>query len=247
MDEQKDKNGIKQLVIGTLLGLAISLVGLFVQNIFDKEGRQDQLYIDEKKDFVLACDDYLKQYSQWHDLMEYCVYKDSLKFDSLATILTEREFKGAYKKWKKDLDFAYSKIFLLSNNEFGLTTMQASTKLNNYLNVLLNNKSSFIEKKKIQYQADSVFFHDWLQVAQEEIFKYNSNERDQKSLTQYKNEQELLIKKNAENDSASLKMYESLSKADEYLRRQDSLKGISRKRRLPTEKEFKSNLEELKN
>jgi hypothetical protein len=243
--EDEATKSYKQLYIGAFIGLFVALITMFAQYFVDKQSKQDQLYLDEKKDFVIACDEFLRQYSQWHDLMDYCVYADMLKISPLAAVKNDEEFAKTYRKWKQNLDFAYSKIFLLSSNEFGITTMTASVGLHNSMDSLLYGHYDFESRKSIQLRANNTFFKNWLQVAQEEIFRYNTGNRDEKSLTEFLNEQKQQGVDKKNNESRDSGMYKNLSKAYEFMKKQDSINRNRTRGRMPTEEEFNQTLKEL--
>lgn len=125
MEEPEKKN--KTMITGAVIALVASLItGTFTiaaQHYFNNEEKRVQLYLDEKKDFVDACDEYMKQYRQWCELMIYAIQKDSVSSKSTMEFENTLEFTQAYQKWRSDFDLAYGWIFLLSNNEFGFNTI----------------------------------------------------------------------------------------------------------------------------
>lgn len=185
-----DKNSFwGGLITGAIVSILTAVVTISVQHSYNKKEKTLQLYLDEKKDFVLACDQYLKQYRQWHELMNYVVYKDSIKSKGSAEFPDTKSAEQAFRLWKKDLDFSYGKIFLLSDNDFGYKTMEVSTVLHSSLEDLFYTKYDFKNREKILHDVDAYFFENWLLPAQEEIFRYNTGNRLQKSMNDFINEQ----------------------------------------------------------
>lgn len=192
---------------GALIASIFSIIGsittLAIQHIFDKKEKEIQLFIDEKKDFVLACNEYLKQYRDWHELMNYFVYADTT-----ANFISEFDNKeqaiSKYRKWKKDFDLAYGTIYMLSNNEFGLRTMEVSTVLHIALQKIISKEYDSTSKREaVLKEVDDYFFTKWLQKAQEEIFRYNSGVRYQKSDKEFLTERKLANEKVYLNDSTA--------------------------------------------
>jgi hypothetical protein len=230
-----------------LAGLGFSVIGglvtAYVQYHYTRQQQQAQLFLDEKREFISACDNYLKQYGTWYRLTRYYAFQDSLKNDKwllLDSIPAER----AYVRFGRNFDYAYGKIFLVSDNDFGLITFQVSTVLSNTLNTIMTNDSLTSKAKvRIFYRANEYFFEHWMVRAQREIFRYNSGERLQKTLRQAVvefNDSVNLVKQ----DSIAVEgMYKSLEQVQRYKERQDSLSGKDYKRpgspRMPTRKEFR--------
>lgn len=230
-----------------IAGLAFSVVGglatAYVQYRYTRQQQQAQLFLDEKREFVGACDNYLKQYGAWYKLTRYYTLKDSLKDDKWM-LLDSISPDKAYIRFSHNFDYAYGKVFLVSDNDFGLVTFQVSTVLSNTLSIISDN-DSLTSKAKIRIfnRANEYFWVHWLARAQREIFRYNSGERLQKTLRQSIaefNDSINLIKQ----DSLAVEgMYKSLEQVQKYQERQDSLTGKDYRRkgapRMPTRKEFR--------
>jgi len=228
-------------------GLAFSIIGglatAYVQYRYTRQQQQAQLFLDEKREFIGACDNYLKQYGTWYKLTQYYAFKDSLK-DDRWLLLDSIPADRAYVRFNRNFDYAYGKMFLVSDNDFGLVTFQVSTVLSNTLNTIMTN-DSLTSKAKIRIfsRANDYFFVHWLARAQREIFRYNSGERLQKTLRQSIvefNDSVNLVKQ----DSVAVEgMYKSLEQVQRYQERQDSVSGKDYKRpgapRMPTRKEFR--------
>lgn len=243
MEEPEKKN--KTMITGAVIALVASLItGTFTiaaQHYFNNEEKRVQLYLDEKKDFVDACDEYMKQYRQWRELMIYAIRKDSISSKPIMEFENTLEFTQAYQKWRSDFDLAYGRIFLLSNNEFGFNTIKVSTVLHNSLNDFLLNKNLSLREKQDKFSVlENYYFAYWLQPAQEEIFKYNSGERVQKTLREFQQEQQQFQVDAQKNDSINQQMHKGLSQAFEYLEKQDAIKGNTSKRKMPSKAELDS-------
>jgi hypothetical protein len=235
MAESKTANNILWLLIGFM----ISIATIFIQDIFTKKEKTIQLYLDEKKDFVSACDIYVKHYRQWHELMNYFVYLDTSKtFNPLSEFKDFNTVAESYRTWKKDFDFAYGKIFLLSDDDFGLRTMTVSTVLYSTLDSIIYRAYPIPQKEKILQDIDNYFFENWLLPAQEEIFRYNTGNRKQESMSEFINKQQELKKRQMENDSINDSMYEGLMRTYKYIQKQDSISGKHSRIRMPNKEEF---------
>lgn len=74
MEEPEKKNST--LITGAAIALVASLItGTFTivaKHYFNNEEKRVQLYLDEKKDFVNACDEYMKKYRQWRYSKGFC-------------------------------------------------------------------------------------------------------------------------------------------------------------------------------
>ena len=221
------------------MGFVISILTIFIQHIFTKREKTIQLYLDEKKDFLASCDIYVKEYRQWHELMNYFIYYDSTRSDKdLLEFSKYSDAVYAYRAWKKDFDFAYGKIFLLSDNEFGLKTLMVSTVLHSTIDSVIYNNYSVSQGEKMLQDVETYFFENWLLPAQEEIFRYNSGERKQKSINEFIVEQQQLKRKQIENDSIDKSMYEGLMRIYRHIQKQDSLSGNHSMNGLTTTEDF---------
>ena len=219
-DDKKGKSFWNGLITGTIISIMTAIITIWFQHSMTLKEKNVQLYLDEKKDFVAACDDYLKQYRQWHELMNYAVYKDTIS--ELSEFNSSKSAAKAYIQWKKDIDFAYGKIFMLSDNEFGAKTLEVSTVLHASLSDLLEKSHNQNDKIEILKEVDDYFFENWLTKAQQEIFRFNTGKRKQKTLTEFIDEQKEAKNKETTNEKIDSQMYENLGKAHKYIEKQDS-------------------------
>ena len=227
------------LIIGSVISTLTTILTISIQHWFILNEKTTQLYLDEKKDFVVACDNYLKQYRQWRELMNYMIYsKDSLTNSKKSEFNNLREATIAYHQWRKDLDFAYGKMFILSDNEFGYKTLEVSTVLHASLADLFDNNYDITTRQQKLEEVDGYFFESWLSKAQEEIFRYNSGNRKQKSLQEFIEEQRQLNKEQRSNDSLSSQMYQDLMNLYEYQSKHDTTYKL--RHRMPTKEEFEN-------
>lgn len=239
MSKENNKNSFwTGLITGALVSIFTALFTIWLQHSLTIKEKTTQLYLDEKKDFVLACNDYLKEYRQWHELMNYLVYMDTINNPKLSEFKNYDSAVDSYRQWKKNIDFANGKIFMLSDNEFGYKTLEVSTVLHGSLFDLFNNSYDQTKKQSILSDIDNYFFENWLKKAQEEIFNFNTATRKQKSLTEFNDEQRQLVKEEIPTDSFNTQMHESVLKGYEYVLRQDSLAGMTTRSRIPTKEEF---------
>jgi len=239
MTEENDKNSFwTGLITGAVVSILTALLTIWLQHSLTIKEKTTQLYLDEKKDFVLACNDYLKEYRQWHELMNYLVYMDTINNPKLSEYKNYDSAVDSYRQWKKNIDFAYGKIFMLSDNEFGYKTLEVSTVLHGSLFDLFNNSYDQTKRQSILLEVDNYFFENWLVKAQEEIFRFNTATRKQKSLNEFNDEQRQLAREEVITDNLNTQMYESLLKAYKYKARQDSLAGKPTRSRMPTKEEF---------
>lgn len=200
----------KGTIVGFAFAILSSLVTVWFQYSFSMREKEVQLYLDEKKYFVDACNEYLKQYRDWHALMSFYIYKgmpDSIhisEFDSISA-------KDAYKKWVRDFDLAYGKLLLVSDNELGSKTLEVSTIMHSALKDLISKDIDRVERQKLLEETNLCFFQGWLLPAQKEIFRYNTGKRKQKSIDEYIQEhKEQLVEEEVLMDSANAKMKQSL-------------------------------------
>ena len=224
---------------GLIVGFIVSILTSIIQHTFTIKEKTIQLYLDEKKEFTNACDEFLKQYRNWHELMNYFTYEgDTSIVDFLSEFENNEQAIKKYRQWKTDFDYAYSKIFLLSDNEFGTKTMVVSTILHQSLAKMIYSDLCAEEKRTIISEIDNYFFENWLLKAQEEIFRYNSGDRKQKTITQFLSEQQKQLAENVQNDSLNDVLYEELLTAYEWMRARDSLDRKDLNYRMPTKEEF---------
>ena len=202
-----DKNGIYK---GALIAIISSLLTIFVQHYFSESEKKTQLYLNEKQNFVEACNDYLKQYREWHELMNYFVYKDSNATAGLSKLDTIK--LNNYINWRQNIDYSYGKLFLLSDNDFGFVTLKVSTILHFAIREMITSSEATSGKEKKLNKLDQYFFEKWLTRAQEEIFRYNTGERLQISLKDFKKEQEKNNQFLLQSDSIDTKLYQDLEK-----------------------------------
>lgn len=225
---------------GFAFSAVAGLATAFVQAHFISQQQQTQLFLDEKKEFVGACDEYLKQYRTWFELTHYYAFKDSIPGSNWSNVSLE-PIKPVYVKFRHDFDLSYGKIFLISDNDFGLVTMQTSTVISNALNTLvftdtLSNKA----KAQLFTEANDYFMSHWMNRAQQEIFRYNTGTRMQKSLQQSFDEIRESAQREHDDSLEVIHMYEGMQQADRYMKREDSLIGRkSRVGRTPTMQEFR--------
>ncbi len=227
------------VVTGSIISILTSIITIWIQHTFALKEKTTQLYLDEKKDFVIACDEYLKQYRQWHEIMNFMTYYDTLNSFKTSDFKNFDDAINAYRQWKKDIDFAHGKIFMLSNNEFGYKTFEVSAVLHSSLSDIIENIYDRTTKENLLVKIDEYFFENWLNKAKEEIFLFNSGNRKLKSLNEFFEEQQRVYQEQIINDSINKQLYESLLKAYEYQSKQDSNKGGKSKQRMPSREEFK--------
>jgi len=186
------KLDIRSLFIGTLFGLVTSIVSSYFLVQFQSSAKEKeikmQLFLDEKRTFIDACNDYLNLYRDWHELMNYFIYKEKLK-NKMAGFYSEFDHKSAtnrYTNWKKEFDYSYGKILLLSDNDFGPKTMEVSTILHHTLReIIFSDTLSTVEKENILDETDNYFIGEWIKRAKEEIQLYNKGQRKEKSFDEY--------------------------------------------------------------
>lgn len=240
MTEERNNNGFwTGIVTGSVISILTAIITIWIQHSFTLKEKTTQLYLDEKKDFVIACDEYLKQYRQWHELMNFITYQDTSNSFKTSEFKSFDEAIDVYRRWKKDIDFAHGKIFMLSNNEFGYKTLEVSTVLHGSLAGVLENNYDQRTKENLLAKVDGYFFENWLCIAQKEIFLFNSGNRKQKSLNEFFEERQKTRQEKLINDSVDSQLYENLLKVYEYQSKQDSIKGRKTKLRMPTRGEFK--------
>lgn len=227
------------LVTGSIISILTAIITIYVQHTFTLKEKTTQLYLDEKKDFVVACDEYLKQYWQWHELMNFLTYSDTSSSLKISEFKSFGEAIDVYKQWKKDIDFAHGKIFMLSNNEFGYKTLEVSTVLHGSLSDLIENNYDLATKVNLMNKIDAYFFDNWLNKAKEEIFLFNSGNRKQRTLDEYLEEQQKAYQEQVFNDSTDAQLYESLLKVYEHQSKQDSINGRKTKLKKPSREDFK--------
>ncbi len=233
-----------QLLTGAIIGCIFTAIGsiavAWAQFYFSRQQQETQLFLDEKKDFVGACDEYLNQYREWYELMNYYSLKDSIPQDYISEFDSTTARNG-YLKWKKNFDLAYGKIFLHSNNDFVMTTMVSSTTLHTSLaTVITSRELTSTQKHALFQEANEEFIETWMVRAQQEIFQYNSGERIQKTIHQTVAEMKDKAVEQSQDDSAVNKMYEGLRLAQRFKRREDSLAGKPYQRwQMPDRKEFR--------
>lgn len=178
-----------------------------------------QLVLDEKQHFVEACREYLRQYRQWHELMNYEISRD----DPSAHLYSEFDSLGAavaYRAWRRDFDYAYGNILLLSSDDFGPLTMEVSTVLYSTLFEAMDDSSESSEnRKKLLADANVYFLSKWLVRAKAEILQFNSGELNELPIPLHFEQERMAHRARIENDSAYEAMYEGLLRAEEHLKR----------------------------
>lgn len=130
--------------------------------------------IDEKKEFISACNDYLQQYRNWYELMNYFVSFDDTTVLGVQNFQSDNEAYLSYVNWKKDFDYAYGKVYLYSNSEFGHSTMLTSTLLHFTIKALIDYDIDPEIRVSIFSKANGYFIDKWLNPVKREIFEYNS-------------------------------------------------------------------------
>lgn len=161
------------VIVGAVATSLVTILSLFIQHRLSVSERQTQLIIDEKKEFISACNEYLKEYRNWHELMNYFVFhEDSVSF-GVRDFQSDSEALLSYIKWKKDFDYAYGKVYLYSNSEFGHSTMLTSTVVHFSIKALIDYDLEPEMKQSILYYGDRYFFEKWLGPVKKEIFDYN--------------------------------------------------------------------------
>ena len=170
-------------LIGFVFSILTGIVTTWLQHSLSKEELRAQYFLDEKKMFLEACEEYLYQYREWHELMNYYIYSDSdnLRYlsehDSISAINT-------LKQWRRDIDRAYGKIFLLSENDFGTITLTISTILYNSLYSVIYSDFDQEIKAQILKASDNFFFENWLARAHDELNNYNTGKRREQNSAQ---------------------------------------------------------------
>jgi len=215
-------------LIGLIVSLATSVATIWIQHSYTRKEKEIQMYLDEKKDFVAACEDYLKQYREWHELMNYYIYKNDTVGNHFSEYQTNQEAIKSYRTWTKNFDYAYGKIFLLSDNSFGSTTMEVSTVLHAILKGVMIS-DSLDRNLKILREIDSYFVNNWLLPAQEEIFRYNNGERIQITAKEFIEKRKELLKEKHLNDSIDNEMNKQIQMLNEFIKPEDSISDIMRK------------------
>jgi hypothetical protein len=171
---------IKGTVIGLLVAATGSIVNGFVQYYYTKQQQETQFYLDEKKEFVSACNEYLTQYRNWHELMSYYSNKDSA--NTSYSEFNKNNALDAYHKWRNDIDKAYGKVYLLSDNEFGIKTVFMSQALTHSLQVFATTDSLSVNQRTAHFRELTIFFQQhWLFEARKQILAYNTGNRIQRS------------------------------------------------------------------
>ena len=181
---KKQKPTENSFLKGTLVGLLVAAAGSaingFVQYHYTRQQQETQLYLDEKKEFAAACNEYLTQYRTWHELMSYYSNKDSL--DTKYSEFNKANALEAYHKWRHDIDIAYGRMYLVSDNEFGLKTVFMSQALTHSLQVFATTDSLSTSQRTANFRELTGFFQQhWLFEARKQILAYNSGNRLQRT------------------------------------------------------------------
>ena len=147
-ENSKKNNFWTGLIAGFVVSILTSVIAIYYQHNNTIEEKRIQLYIDEKKEFTYACYEYLNLYRNWHELVNFFTYYDTCNVVYFAEYENREQAIKTYRQWRKDFDYAYGKILLLSDNEFGPQTMKISTILDGSIkDVIFSNLSK--EKKKL--------------------------------------------------------------------------------------------------
>lgn len=175
-----DTSVIRGTVIGLVVAAISTLVSSSIQSYYSKQQQATQLYLDEKKEFISACNDYLTQYRTWHELMSYYSNKDSL--DTSYSEFNKGNALDAYHKFRNDIDKAYGKLYLVSDNEFGIKTVFMSQALTRSLQVFATTDSLSVAQRTANFRDLTMFFQQhWLFEARKQILAYNAGNRVQRS------------------------------------------------------------------
>lgn len=237
-DEQTATNSSfwRGALVGFLFTVLGSILNGYLQHYFSIEEKNSQLFLDEKKDFVGACQEYLTQYRNWFSLMNYYTYQKTkdpaklMEFDSVSV-------RPAYTKWRKDFDVAYGKMFLVSDNEFGINTMTVSDSLTKALSSIMEpGRLTTEQKEKVFFITNTYFLQDWLAKAQTEIFRYNTGKRLQKSIAEFQAERQKEAEHQADSTRVDDQMYKEWKKLIRPRLQQDSING--KRHTLPSREEF---------
>lgn len=161
------------LITGAIISLIVALSTQYLQHVFSLSERQSQLIIDEKKEFISACNDYLKEYRNWHELMNYFVSYDDTTQPGVRDFQNTNEGLLSYIKWRKDFDYAYGKVYLYSNSDFGHSTMLTSTVIHYSIRALIDYELDSEVRRNILNYGDLYFNTYWLEPVKREIFDYN--------------------------------------------------------------------------
>lgn len=161
------------LITGAIISVIVAFSTQYLQHVFSLNERQTQLIIDEKKEFISACNEYLKEYRNWHELMNYFATYDDTNHLGVNNFQSEGEALLSYIKWKKDFDYAYGKVYLYSNSEFGHSTMLTSTVVHYSIKALIEFELDSEVKQKLLQYGDWYFYQKWLKPVKREIFDYN--------------------------------------------------------------------------
>lgn len=173
----------------------------YIQFYYNRQQQATQLYLDEKKEFVSACNEYLTQYKAWHDLMQFYAAKDSV--DTSYSNYDSATAKTAFYKWRNDIDAAYGKLYLLSDNEFGSKTLIMSSGLHRSLEAFATTDTLSVKERYVHAaELDLFFIEHWLNEAKRQIFQYNTGTRNQRSDEDYFQEIGEQIKNTVGSDTA---------------------------------------------
>lgn len=175
-----DSSFIKGTLVGLLVAAASSTINGFIQYHYTRQQQETQLYLDEKKEFTAACNEYLTQYRTWHELMSYYSNKDSL--DTNYSEFNKTNALEAYHKWRHDVDIAYGRMYLVADNEFGLKTVFMSKALTHSLQVFATTDSLSTSQRTVNFRELTTFFQQhWLFEARKQILAYNTGNRIQRT------------------------------------------------------------------
>jgi hypothetical protein len=112
--------------------------------------------------------------------MSYYSNKDSA--NTSYSEFNKNNALDAYHKWRNDIDKAYGKVYLLSDNEFGIKTIFMSQALTHSLQVFATTDSLSVNQRTAHFRELTIFFQQhWLFEARKQILAYNTGNRIQRS------------------------------------------------------------------
>jgi hypothetical protein len=201
--------------LGFILSTIASIITIQWQHKLSLKEQKTQLYLDEKKDFINACEVYLTEFRNWYKLMNF--YTLGSRNNSYISEYDSLTAGSEYIKWKKKFDIAYGRIFLLSDNDFRQLTMEVSTVLPTSLSKSILDKSLSDSTKQIEFaKAQVYFFSKWLTRANQEIMRFNAGERLELTMIENINSIRLRQEEKYINDSLDLQMYKNFLPVFEY-------------------------------
>jgi hypothetical protein len=177
---RKKKRRIDLQTIALFISIGGNIFLGFYSNYSSIEKSRVEKVLNEKQYFIEECENYLNLYSKWRDIMYLYIYEDEIinDFRSKDTSVSF-VIDSIYYQWNNEIEKSYSKLLLISDNDFGLTTMFVSNKLIYTIDQISGDKKMSINEKEILMQeADFFFFEKWLINAKKQIYLYNEGERE---------------------------------------------------------------------